>query len=189
MGTPAYMAPEQCRGAGAVDARADVYALACVLYALISGAPPFQAEGLGQLLMMHICEPAPLLSTRAAGIHPALDAFVARCLAKDPAARPADGFAMLRELVELEAELARAATRGSTVFGTVAPPIPRREPTGGLAWTGLVLAGSLLVGAPGGTGCAISAVRTASYGATAEPAPDLPSTRPASATPASGRKS
>ncbi len=91
MGTPMYMSPEQCRGAGHVDQRSDVYALGCMVFALASGAPPFDAEGAGEIIAMHLREPAPLLSSRAPGIPPELDALVMRCLAKDPAQRYASG--------------------------------------------------------------------------------------------------
>jgi tRNA A-37 threonylcarbamoyl transferase component Bud32 len=87
MGTPAYMSPEQCRGAGQVDPRSDVYALGCVVFALISGAPPFDAEGAGEIIAMHLREPAPALSSRAPGVPPELDLVIARCLAKDPGQR------------------------------------------------------------------------------------------------------
>jgi len=91
MGTPAYMSPEQCRGAGQVDQRSDVYALGCMMFALISGAPPFDVEGAGEIIAMHLREPAPALSSRVYGIPPELEAIVQHCLAKDPAYRYASG--------------------------------------------------------------------------------------------------
>ncbi|MEO7732864.1 MAG: protein kinase [Kofleriaceae bacterium] len=91
MGTPAYMSPEQCRGAGHVDQRSDVYALGCMIFALTSGAPPFDAEGAGEIIAMHLREPAPLLSSRVPGIPPELDQLVMRCLSKDPAQRYTSG--------------------------------------------------------------------------------------------------
>ena len=87
MGTPTYMSPEQCRGAGQVDQRSDVYALGCVLFALVVGRPPFQAEGIGDIIAMHLREPPPAPSMFAPGIPPEVDAIVASCLAKDPALR------------------------------------------------------------------------------------------------------
>src|SRR6185436_8103455 len=63
MGTPAYMSPEQCRGAGLVDHRADLYALGCVAYEMLCGQPPFVADGPGDVLARHIYfQPAPLRS-------------------------------------------------------------------------------------------------------------------------------
>jgi serine/threonine protein kinase len=92
MGTPAYMSPEQCRGAGRVDQRADVYSLGCVLYALCTGAPPFDTdEGAGEIIAMHLREQPKPPSTRAAGIPRELDALILRCLAKDPAQRFTSG--------------------------------------------------------------------------------------------------
>src|SRR5690349_3053168 len=82
MGTPTYMSPEQCRGAGQVDQRSDVYAIGCVLFSLISGAPPFDAEGAGDIIAMHLREPPPLLSGRVQGIPPELDQLTQHCLAK-----------------------------------------------------------------------------------------------------------
>src|SRR6476619_3928398 len=68
MGTPTYMSPEQCRGAGHVDQRSDVYALGCVLFALLVGRPPFLAEGIGDIIAMHLREQAPVPSLIVPGI-------------------------------------------------------------------------------------------------------------------------
>jgi serine/threonine-protein kinase len=91
MGTPLYMSPEQCRGAGRVDQRSDVYSLGCVLFALVTGHAPFTAEGTGEIIMQHMIAPPPRPSTRAVGIPAEIDELILRCLAKDPAERFASG--------------------------------------------------------------------------------------------------
>jgi serine/threonine protein kinase len=84
MGTPVYMSPEQCRGAGDLDHRSDIYALGCVLFHLLVGRPPFDGEGIGEIIAQHLREAAPPPSTRAPGIPPEVDAVVLRCLEKAP---------------------------------------------------------------------------------------------------------
>ncbi len=86
LGTPAYMAPEQCKGTGEVDHRADLYSLGCILYAMVCGRPPFVSDGMGELMAKHIYEPAPPPSTLAP-VSPALEHVIMRALAKDPNAR------------------------------------------------------------------------------------------------------
>jgi eukaryotic-like serine/threonine-protein kinase len=88
MGTPTYMSPEQCRGSGDVDARADIYSLGCIFYQLLTGKPPFANEGAGEVIGMHLyVQPEPP-SRHALGISPDTEALVMAMLAKDPKARP-----------------------------------------------------------------------------------------------------
>jgi len=63
MGTPVYMSPEQCRGAGSIDHRADVYSLGCVMFQMLTGRPPFDHEGGGELIAAHLKEIAPAPSS------------------------------------------------------------------------------------------------------------------------------
>ena len=88
MGTPAYMAPEQWTNAAKADARADVYALGCVIYEMCAGRTPFSAATIGEACAQHLTDiPAPL-RTHVPAIPAQLDALIASMLAKDPAARP-----------------------------------------------------------------------------------------------------
>jgi len=83
MGTPAFMSPEQCRGAGGVDHRTDIYALGCVLFNMLCGRPPFIAGTAGDLLASHLREPPPRPSALVPVLTPEVDAIVLRCLAKE----------------------------------------------------------------------------------------------------------
>jgi len=101
MGTPTYMAPEQCRGAGAVDQRADLYALGCVAYHMMCGQPPFVSEGAGDLIARHLYfQPAPLRSL-CPEVPADVDALVLWLLQKDPAARPASAAELIRAIDHL----------------------------------------------------------------------------------------
>ncbi|HEY3805939.1 MAG TPA: serine/threonine-protein kinase [Kofleriaceae bacterium] len=119
MGTPIYMSPEQCRGAGAVDHRADIYSLGCVLYHLLAGRPPFDFEGVGEIISAHLREAPRPPSTVASNLPPAIDQLVLRCLAKNPDER----FASMTELqLACEAQLAKISGIG---MATIAIPPPQ----------------------------------------------------------------
>ncbi|WP_437933440.1 serine/threonine-protein kinase [Sorangium sp. So ce341] len=101
LGTPGYMAPEQARGEAQVDARADVFALGCVLYKCISGRAPFRgARGLAVLVKVLLEEP-PSLRWLREDVPEALDELVTRMLSKSPEGRPSDGNAVAAELAAL----------------------------------------------------------------------------------------
>ena len=88
MGTPAYMSPEQCRGAKQVTDRADVYSLGVILYQMVAGRPPFVADAVGELLIMQVTEPVPPLDSFAPGTERTLVSLIHSMLAKDAVARP-----------------------------------------------------------------------------------------------------
>ncbi|MBA3820909.1 MAG: serine/threonine protein kinase, partial [Deltaproteobacteria bacterium] len=96
MGTPVYMSPEQCRGAGEIDHRSDIYSVACVMMTMLTGAPPFHGEGSGDLIAAHLREQPPLASSRVHGLPPVIDQILQRSLAKSPN----DRFGSMMELVE-----------------------------------------------------------------------------------------
>ncbi len=87
LGTPDYMAPEQVRGDGAVDYRADLYALGCLMFRLLVGRPPFTGD-LADVMRAHVLEPAPSLRAVDPRLPAELDEIVQKLLAKDPMARP-----------------------------------------------------------------------------------------------------
>ncbi len=88
IGTSAYMAPEQASG-GAVDGRTDLYALGCVLYAMLTGQPPFTGDNPLTVMWQHQQQPAPSVGSLRPDTPADLDALLTRLLAKNPAERPA----------------------------------------------------------------------------------------------------
>jgi hypothetical protein len=131
MGTPGYMSPEQIRG-GELDARADVFALGCVLYECLTGRPAFSAaQFLGTRAKVLFDDPEP--AQRFAPEIPAeLDALVSRLLAKEPALRPHDATEIAALLAEIEPPVATirrpvraepGATEQATVFRGGAAPV------------------------------------------------------------------
>jgi predicted ATPase/serine/threonine protein kinase len=83
MGTPLYMAPEQCDDKP-LDARSDVYSLGCVLYEMLTGNPPFTGLSLGALLIKHSQEAPVAPSKHVVGLPELVDRVVLRALAKVP---------------------------------------------------------------------------------------------------------
>ena len=117
LGTPLFMAPEQCRGAGSVqlDQRVDVYALGCILHMMLAGKPPFPFEGFGEIVAAHMTSPPPPLRSLDSTIPPPVEALVLRLLAKQPEGRPASMSAVAQELQRLAASLGPArATKLAT---------------------------------------------------------------------------
>ena len=117
MGTPTYMAPEQCRGVS-VDHRVDLYAVGCILYEMLGGAPPFSGEGAGDVLAAHIHVPPPSLRARVPALNAEVEALVQHLLAKDPARRVQSATALIAEIDRVASQLGdepRPVTRPGSI--------------------------------------------------------------------------
>ena len=111
MGTPLYMSPEQCKNAGDVDDKADVYSLGVMLYRMLSGKPPFSAAGTGELMAMHIyMQPQPLKDHDPTLPEPLID-LVHRMLAKQRQDRPS--------MAQVEQELEKVNVKVSMMVPAV----------------------------------------------------------------------
>jgi len=104
VGTPAFMSPEQARGA-ALDARSDLFSLGCILYCLCAGTKPFDGETTMAVLTALAVDKPRSIRQQNPEVPEALAALVMRLLAKDPPARPASADEVIAALEQLEGTL------------------------------------------------------------------------------------
>jgi len=135
-GTPQYMSPEQIQSTKNVDARSDQHALGMILYEMLAGAPPYEAESITQLIVVIATQPPPRVRVRRPDVPLPLEEAIVRALAKRPNERFPDVGAFAEVIAPYggpEAH-ARAARIGHVLAGTasldpIAPPRPSRVPT------------------------------------------------------------
>jgi eukaryotic-like serine/threonine-protein kinase len=125
LGTAHYMAPEQALGHPA-DERSDIYSLGCVLYALLTGRPPFTGEAAAAILHQHVNSDPPPPSALNPGVSKELEETVMQMLAKSPAARPRTATQVRDRLTALAAAPRAAAGLPPTA---VAARTERVQPT------------------------------------------------------------
>jgi tetratricopeptide (TPR) repeat protein/tRNA A-37 threonylcarbamoyl transferase component Bud32 len=104
IGTPAYMSPEQAMGktGEGLDGRADLYSLGVVMYEMLTGELPIQAESEVQMLIGQISTAPEPIRARRPELPDGIGAVVMRCLEKDPARRPASGAALIAQIENCE---------------------------------------------------------------------------------------
>jgi serine/threonine protein kinase len=126
LGTPGFMPPEQILGMP-IDARADLYALGCCAWWLLTGGEVFPRASDGSILHRHLHDPVPRLATAMAGwCPPALEAAIVACLAKSAADRPRDARALATMLHEIAipSDLAWAPDLAAAWWRAYQPALP-----------------------------------------------------------------
>jgi serine/threonine protein kinase len=174
MGTPQYMSPEQCRGAGEVDTRSDIYALGCILFEMVCGRPPFVGAGMGEVIGAHQYVDPPAPRSLAPDAPEPLAGLILHMLAKRPEARPQPMAAVGQALDEILRMVdGGAAPRHASMQTPIPSGLP--TPTGSGGWPAPT--GSGARPAPTGSGA-----RPAPTGSGARPAPTAPGGLPAPTT-------
>jgi eukaryotic-like serine/threonine-protein kinase len=124
IGTPHYMSPEQCRAAGDVDLRSDIYAIACVMFRLITGKQLF-GGGSGEVIAAHQHQQPPFAAAHVPDLPETIDLILQRCLKKDPRERYqtmyelAEALGQAEEMLYHSGELTPAIHHG---------PLPLQQP-------------------------------------------------------------
>lgn len=110
VGTCEYMAPEQIRGNPPVSHKTDLYALGCVLFELLTGHRPFEAESLPQVFYKHFEAAPPKVTAEVADCPVWLEKIILHLMEKDPEKRPWDAAAVGQSLKDVETKVAQQAT-------------------------------------------------------------------------------
>jgi serine/threonine-protein kinase len=108
LGTPAYMSPEQARGATELDGRSDIYSLGCLLYEMLASHPPYSGATAQEILARHALDPVPTVKAGGTPVPEAVERAITRALAK----QPADRFATATQFAMALAAAAQAARPG-----------------------------------------------------------------------------
>ncbi len=130
VGTPRYMAPEQIRNARSVDEKTDVFALGCLFFECLIGAPAFEGADPVTVLARILFDPLPVPSTRRSDLPPALDALVAGMLDRDATRRPTAA-----AVAQLAGDAISGLSAGSLALGFPTRARPADADQGGLEGT------------------------------------------------------
>ncbi len=129
-GTPSYMAPEQAMGITPLDRRVDIYSLAAVTYAMLTGHPPFLVRSIADILARDPSQPPEPIAERL-GAPSTLDGVMISGLAADRNRRPPTALLLAEGLETIAGQMEAAGTSRELANGRVGtPPSPRTEPPG-----------------------------------------------------------
>jgi hypothetical protein len=153
MGSPQYMSPEQGRAEKRLDFRSDIYSLGCVLFHMLTGRPPYEADTTAALIFKHVHEPPPDIRAVLPNCPTQLVSLLDWMMAKTPAARPESYEALIRKLYRARNSLtlgppspkATAATPGEVAI-TLVKRAPAVRQTMVLVAAGLAAVAALAAG-------------------------------------------
>jgi eukaryotic-like serine/threonine-protein kinase len=129
LGSPEYMSPEQVRSAASVDSRTDIWSLGVVMYELLTGEPPFHADGPGEIFAAILGEDPPPLREKRPDVPEAFAAMVHRCLERDKDRRFADVGELARAVAPFAT--ARWSSLVESIVQTLARANGENEPPSG----------------------------------------------------------
>ena len=136
IGTLRYMSPEQSTSGAPIDGRSDLYSLGVTAFFALTGRLPFESENPATLIGMHLAEPAPPVLSVRTGVPARLAEAVDRCLAKDPAARFANGEALAEAIADARLTRRDVAPSVRGFLGTVKSALVQACGLGAIAfWT------------------------------------------------------
>ncbi len=104
-GTPAYMSPEQVKGDQKLDGRSDIYALGVMLFEMLAGQPPYEADTPTKLMLKHILEPVPIILDLIPDLPSDCQAFIEQVMAKDRDNRPSTATALAGSFARLASNM------------------------------------------------------------------------------------
>lgn len=113
VGTPAYMSPEQGVGESG-DERSDLYSLGVILFQMLAGFPPYEAETPLALILKHLNEPIPAVGNIHPGLPEAVDTLINRMMAKEPEDRHQNANAVIEDIKDLEASISDSPATART---------------------------------------------------------------------------
>lgn len=129
MGTAQYLSPEQAQGL-AVSPQSDLYSVGVILFELLTGHVPFDADSAVSIALRHVSEPPPRPSAFDPSVPPELEAIVLWALEKDPARRPPDADAFIQALEEARDQILGAEPRGQRTASFAAAYAAEQPATG-----------------------------------------------------------
>ncbi len=130
VGTPTYMSPEQVYGDKTLDGRSDIYALGVILFQMLTGHTPYDADTPARVMMKHVMDPVPAISTERPDLPPEMDAIITKAMAKERDERYATASDLTSDITHATQKTTQPdlAADLAALQADIAPEIAESEP-------------------------------------------------------------